>query len=110
MKSLLLYNLSDTQRVVATLEPNDILFTKQWRKSEVEPWRVGKGVRVPNNHVIKLGKILSSNDEVERDSYLSEYETSGEYINEERNNYENTHNKYKTHTHHKYRKNSRDFY
>ena len=85
MKSIVLYNLSDTQRVVATLEDGSVLLSKEWRKSPVDTWTIGKGGRIKNRNLIDLSDAIITKDE----SVLSEYEKA---TGERNDNFRNSNN------------------
>lgn len=78
MKSIILCNLSNTQRTVANFEQSSVLFTKEWRKSDKDNWTMGKGVRVSNQNILNISEILKCEDKDTLDELLSEYETAGE--------------------------------
>lgn len=74
MKFVLFTN-SDTQRVTAQIQPTSVLITKEYRKSVTEDWKVGKGITIPVEKLVFLGKLLESkHNETEFIRLLSDYE------------------------------------
>lgn len=74
MKFVLFQN-SNTQRITVNIqEDNTVLFSKEFRKSTLEEWKIGKGITVPINHIVFLGKLLSCNDKEELKTMIKTYE------------------------------------
>ena len=73
MKFVLVSN-SNTQRVTAKIEDTSVLLTKEYRKSEEEPWKIGKGITIPVDKLIFLGNLLEFNDEEIISRRLTGYE------------------------------------
>lgn len=77
MKFVLCQN-SNTQRVSVQYdqgtENSGVLLSKDWKKSAKDKeWNIGKGMTIPKDHLINLGRILESHDEQQLDSLLKPY-------------------------------------
>lgn len=78
MKFVLCQN-SNTQRVSVQYdqgtENSGVLLSKDWKKSAKDKeWNIGKGMTIPKDRLINLGRILESHDEQQLDSLLKPYE------------------------------------
>lgn len=70
---IVLFQSSNTQRVTADIKGNEVLLTKEWRKSSNEiEWNTGKGITLPRNSLITLGELLSCKSSSELKSLLSQ--------------------------------------
>lgn len=64
MKTRILYQSSNTQRVVAALvNTNTVLISKEWRKHSDEDWNFGKGIAIPVESLIGLVNKIRENDD-----------------------------------------------
>ena len=64
MKTRILYQSSNTQRVVAVLvNTNTVLISKEWRKHSDEDWNFGKGITIPVESLIGLVNEIQENDD-----------------------------------------------
>ena len=64
MKFVLLQS-SNTQRVTATInnQDNTVILNKEYRRSSKELWKVGKGIKLSFESVLRLSDLLNSSDE-----------------------------------------------
>ncbi len=64
MQTKILYQSSNTQRVVAVLvNTNTVLISKEWRKHSDEDWNFGKGIAIPVESLIGLVSEIQENDD-----------------------------------------------
>lgn len=56
---LVLFQSSNTQRVTVSIQDDEVLLTKEFRKSSEDDWKIGKGLTLPKDRLVLLGDILS---------------------------------------------------
>ena len=57
---IILFERTQTQRVVVNLEPNkeSVLISKEWRKTTDEDWRIGKSIEIPSSELKRTSELL----------------------------------------------------
>lgn len=73
-RKFVLQTNTDTQRITVELGKNSSLVSKQWRKSTGDKWVTGKGITIPNEKLVALGRIVGCQDEQQKNTLLSQFE------------------------------------
>ena len=75
-ENVVIREMSQTQRLTATVTDESVLVSKDWRTSGGTAWHRGKGISLNDNDIYDLYDISNSDD---IDATLDEFEWAGDY-------------------------------